>query len=142
MIHLLMNAGSQVFVPEPVAEEILRRGTNDITAKALETTQWLKIIQVPVIPGIIQSWDLGPGESAVLAYAYENTGVKAIIDDAQGRYCAETLGLPVIGTLGLVMIARKRGDIQAARPIVTLLKQHGMYLSESVIEEAMMLIDE
>jgi predicted nucleic acid-binding protein len=40
------------------------------------------------------------------------------------------------------MIAKNRGIIPAARPIVTLLKQHGMYLSESVIDRAMALIGE
>lgn len=77
-----------------------------------------------------------------MAYAYSNPGVTAIIDDGPGRYCAETLGIPLRGTLGLVMMAKKRGVIPAARPLVAVLKQHGMYLSESILDRAMSLIDE
>ncbi len=54
----------------------------------------------------------------------------AIIDDGAGRRCAETPEIPLIGTLGLVMIAKKRGMVPAARPLVVKLKQHGMFLSE------------
>jgi len=43
---------------------------------------------------------------------------------------------------GLVMIAKKRGLIAVARPVIALLKQHGMFLSESTIDRAMRLIDE
>lgn len=142
MMHLLQQKVEEVLVPEPVVQEILKRGSQDFTAKVLESIDWLKPVEVAKIPALIQSWDLGPGESSVLAYAYANPGVTAIIDDGPGRYCAETLGLPLRGTLGLVMIAKNKGFIPAARPIVALLKQHGMYLSESVIDRAMSLIGE
>ena len=142
MLHLLQQAGSIICVPRTVANEIIRRGPQDITAKALNTTPWLKIVEVPQIPSIIQSWDLGPGESSVLAYAYAHPEVTAIIDDAHGRYCAETIGLRLKGTLGLVMLAKKNDLIPAARPVVAILKQQGMFLSESVIETAMSLIGE
>ena len=94
LIHLLQQAGQKVAVPETVANEILRRGIKDITAQVLEKTTWLSIVKVPLIPTVIQSWDLGPGESSVLAYAHNNPGVVTIIDDKAGRNCAETLGLP------------------------------------------------
>ncbi len=88
----------------------------------------IKTVKVIEIPPIIQSWDLGTGESSALAYAYVNPGVTVIIDDGHGRYCAETLGLRLKGTLGLVMLAKKNRIIPAARPMIAILKQHGMYL--------------
>lgn len=142
MLHLFKQEWSEVLVPEPVAGEILKRGCNDVTAQALSSLPWIKTVEKPEVPAFIQSWDLGPGESSVLAYAYANPGITAIIDDGQGRDCAETFGIPLRGTLGLVMMAKNRGLIPAARPLVEILKQHGMYLSESVIDKAMSLIGE
>ncbi len=142
MMHLLRQVGAEIAVPEFVAGEILQRGHHDITAKILETTPWLKTVKVIEIPPIIQSWDLGPGESSVLAYAYANPEVTAIIDDGHGRYCAETLGLRLKGTLGLVMLAKKNGTIPAARSVVAILKQHGMYLAQPLIDRAMSLVGE
>ena len=142
LIHLLQQAAPDIVVPEMVVLEINRRGPNDITARTVANTPWVATVEVPLIPPLIQSWDLGPGESAVLAYAQTHPGIPAIIDDGAGRRCAETLGIPLLGTLGLVMIAKKRGLIPAARPVIALLKQHGMFLAESKIDRAMSLIGE
>ncbi|PTN34433.1 MULTISPECIES: DUF3368 domain-containing protein [Desulfonatronum] len=142
MIDLLQQAASNVVVPWPVAEEVQQRGQNDVTAQALRNAEWLSVVPSPSIPVRIQFWDLGPGESSVLASALAIPGGIAVIDDGAGRRCAETLGLPLLGTLGLVMIGKKRRLFPAARPIIALLKQHGMYLSESVIDRAMAMIGE
>lgn len=142
MIHFLQQAAPQILIPTAVTKEIGRRGGGDITVRALASTSWLITVEVPPIPPLIQAWDLGPGESAVLAHAQAHPGVAAIIDDAAARRCAEMLGVPVLGTLGLVMIAKKRGLIPAARPVIGLLKQQGMFLSESTIDRAMLLIGE
>ncbi len=65
-----------------------------------------------------------------------------LIADGSARRCAETLGVPLSGTLGLVMTAKKRGLITAARPVIETLKRHGMFLSKRTIDQAMSLIGE
>lgn len=131
VIHFLQQAAPDIVVPEVVALEVGRRGRNDITARTLANNPWVATVEVPVIPPLIQSWDLGPGESAVLTYARTHPGVVAIIDDGTGRRCTETLGVPLLGTLGLIMIAKKRGLIPMARPVIALLKQQGMSYSRA-----------
>ena len=142
MLELLKIIAPQIMVPEPVVREIAARGPNDITAKAIADAAWLVTVPVSNVPSLIQSWDLGAGESAVLAYAKENPGTVAIIDDGAGRRCAEVLGVPVSGTLGLVLRAKQHGLIPMARPAIAKLKQHGMYLSEKTIDQALALVGE
>ena len=122
--------------PAAVAREIRQREASDLTVQALEQTVWLEIVETPPAPSLIQAWDLGPGESSVLAYAYAKTGAVAVMDDLAGRRCAEALKIPVNGTLGLTLIAKQRGLIPAARPVLDTLRQAGMYLSDRVIDEA------
>ncbi len=129
-------------VPTSVAAEIQRRGPTDLTTQAIQNTAWVVLIEDPTIPGLIQAWDLGPGESAVLVWAYSHPGTEAIIDDLIARRCAATLGIPVRGTLGLALTAKKRGRIPAARPVLDRLRQSGMYLSERVISQALALMGE
>ena len=57
-------------MPASVADEIHRRGLTDVTAQALQNNTWIIRIEDPPIPRIIQAWDLGEGESAVIAWAY------------------------------------------------------------------------
>ena len=142
MLDFLQLAGTEVLVPFPVATEIQRRGPADVTAQAIESTPWLFVVEAPPIPVLIQAWALGEGESAVLAWAYAHPGTEAIVDDLAARRCAAALGVPVRGTLGLVLTSKQRGIIPQARPIVERLRQTGMYLSDRVIQQALALVGE
>jgi predicted nucleic acid-binding protein len=134
--------GDRVLVPEPVAREIRARGPQDITARALESTQWLQIVDPPEVPAFIQAWDLGPGESAVLAWAYAHVGAEAIIDDLAARRCAMTFRIPFRGTLGLVLAGKRRGRFPLARPVLEDLRRGGMYLSDRTLDKALALVGE
>ena len=142
LLDLLRLAGDEVVVPTLVATEIQRRGPDDPTVRALTNTPWLVRIETPPIPALIQSWDLGEGESSVLAWAHAHPGTEAIVDDLAARRCAAALGIPVRGTLGLVLTAKRRGVIPMARPVVEQLRQAGMYLSERIVQQALALVGE
>jgi hypothetical protein len=45
--------GDRVLVPTPVALEIRRRLSEDVTARALGTTPWLEIVDPTPVPSII-----------------------------------------------------------------------------------------
>jgi len=139
---LLALAGQPLLVPQAVAEEINAVGPQDATVVLLRQASWLTIVQPSATPSIIESWDLGPGESAVLTWAYTHPRIIAILDDLAARRCAASVGIPTRGTLGLVLIARQRGVISQARPIVERLRQAGMYLSDDVMNRALGLIGE
>ncbi len=60
-----------------------------------------------------------------------------MIDDLSGRKCALALGVKVIGTLGLVITAHKRGFIEDPKKVLLELRDAGMWLSEGVIHRAL-----
>jgi predicted nucleic acid-binding protein len=72
----------------------------------------------------------------------EIAGCIAIIDDRAGRRCAELLGIPVLGTLGIVLRAKRLGQVDSARPLIRKLQEAGMYLSDRVLEPALKLVGE
>lgn len=141
-MDLLQIASNEIIVPRIVAQEIQRKGSADPTVQALEHTSWLRVTDTPPVPPIIQAWGLGQGESAVLSWAWANQGAEAIIDDLSGRRCADALGIPVRGTLGLVLAAKRRGKIASARATIDRLLDNGMYLSEEVLKKALALVEE
>ena len=141
-LDLLLLMGSSIIVPSAVATEIQAYGEIDVTAVALNNTDWLVVQETPPVPNVIQNWDLGLGESAVLTWGYVNPGTEVILDDLAARRCAATLGIPVRGTLGIVITAKQRGIIPAARPVLEQLRLCGMYLSDGVINQALALLGE
>ncbi|MHB1035349.1 MAG: DUF3368 domain-containing protein [Pirellulales bacterium] len=139
----LLRAGwDSVLVPSSVATEIRRRGPMDPTVLAMNHASWLTVIDDLPIPAAILPWELGMGESAVLAWAYANPGTEAICDDRAARRCAAALGIPVRGTVALVLGAKQQGLIDKARPILEDLVRAGMYLSERVLNDALKLVGE
>ncbi len=142
LLDLLQLVASEIAVPAPVAQEIQRRGPHDPAALALSTVPWLRVVEVPALSPAVQAWDLGRGESAVLSWCAARPGVDAIVDDLAARNCAETLGIPVRGTLGLVLLGKRRGRFAAARPVLDSLRFSGMYLSSHVMDRALRSVGE
>jgi len=60
-----------------------------------------------------------------------------LIDDLQGRAAATLLKLRVIGTVGVLVLARERGLIPALAPVLEALRASGYYLSEPLIQAAL-----
>jgi len=141
-LDLLQLLHPRILVPEPVATEIQARGAGDPTFRALEGTPWLVTMPAVEIAPEILAWDLGRGESSVLAYALARPGTLTILDDRSARRCAQLMDIPHIGTLGLVLRARRQGRIAKARPILIKMKEDGMYLSDAVLNSALELVGE
>lgn len=78
----------------------------------------------------------------MLTWGYVNPGTEVILDDLAARRCAAALGIPVRGTLGIVITAKQRAVISAARPVLEQLQLCGMYLSDRVINQALALVGE
>ena len=142
LLALLQQAATSVWVPEPVAREIRAYGPDDLTAIALANHAWLEVQPVDAIAGELLAWNLGAGEASVIALAQSSPGSMAVIDDLAGRRCAEALGLPLRGTVGLVLAAKQAGRIVAARPLLEQLRNKGMYLSDAVLNRALRRVGE
>ena len=142
MLDLLQVEGPRVIVPSAVAEEVTRGSRAAETIAALEDRPWIVVGDPLPCPPSVLAWDLDPGESAVLAWALAHRGTVAILDDLVARRCAKALGVPLCGTLGLVLRARQRGLIPSAREAVEKLLSAGLYLSESVIRQVLALVGE
>lgn len=141
-IGLLKLAAEELVVPGAVASELRARGGDDPAVAALDAHGWLTVLETPTVPPAILAWDLGPGESSVLAWGHVHPGTEVIVDDLAARRCAAAFGIPVRGALGLVLVARRRGMIPAARPVIEQLRRSGMYLSDRVRDRALSLVGE
>jgi predicted nucleic acid-binding protein len=141
-LDLLQILAPEIQVPLAVAKEVLLRGPGDAAARALADTSWLRQVDPGVPPARLIAWDLGPGETEVLAWALGHPGSLVLMDDLAGRRCAGVLGFECTGTLGLVLRAKKTGKVAAARPVVDRLRSAGMYLSDRVLNRALALVDE
>ena len=133
-LAVLAGVFREVQVPRDVLAECLRR-------PELPDAQ---AIQSAVASGILLLCDaapvrvdgLGAGESAAIGRAME-IGAALLADDLAARHHAAGLGLTVIGTLGVLVRAKRLQLLPAVRPLIEQLRASGHRLGPSAIADAL-----
>jgi uncharacterized protein len=98
-------------------------------------------LQICPEPVIAQDWDLGAGEASVIAAALA-VSARVLMDDRAARKVATAQGLRVVGTMGVLVRAKQLGKMTRVRPLIEQLVASGYFLSASIIEEALLLVNE
>lgn len=107
-LELLANLFGRVLIPPAVALE---------TARAVAPSDWL--VEHPLVQPIdrrVLRASLGPGETEVISLALELDRIGVVLDERLGRRLAKALGVPVVGTVGVLLQAKRRGLLTAVRP--------------------------
>lgn len=136
-LDLLAGIAERVVIPRSVLGELTVKDGSDWLARTVSRYPGLEIVDDPQIPDGVRRWNLGAGESSVIAFCLANPGCRAVLDDLRGRRCAQALGVPLFGTLGVVVEARRLGLISAAKPLVAAIRDVGYYIEDELIEAAL-----
>jgi len=140
-LNLLEEITSELLVPPAVVSEVLAGAAADPARRALEAG-WGKRVSSPKVPEIVREWSLGAGESEVIALTMENKGRTAVLDDADGRMCARAVGIAMIGTLGVVIRAKRLGYVESAGEVIVAMRDAGLRLDDTTIELALRHVGE
>ncbi|MEH2012139.1 DUF3368 domain-containing protein [Nostoc sp.] len=132
--YLLPELFTEIIVPSGVWNEIVEAGKTDTASRQLPISSWAKRVTLTSVSSLILAWGLDHGESEVLSFALENTGYRAIIDDAAARRVAKTLNIPFMGTLGMLVLAKKRGLISEISQPIQAIQDAGLWLSDDLIQ--------
>lgn len=134
LLALLPALFAEVQVPQAVLDECFARPENADAVRIREAVgqQWL----TPCNATPIDKEGLDLGERAAIARAVE-IGAGLLVDDRATRQHAIGLGLVVIGTLGVLVQAKRAGHVAAVRPLVNLLRASGQRLSHAAVAQAL-----
>ncbi len=127
-LDLLEKLFATVLIPPAVARETAR----------VVLPAWIteRSLTQPIGPQILRA-SLGPGESEAISLALE-VGVQWIIlDDRPARRLAQALGLPVIGTLGVLLASKRRGFLSTIQPCIDALVSHGFRIAPDLYEHVL-----
>ncbi|MCU0751857.1 MAG: DUF3368 domain-containing protein [Akkermansiaceae bacterium] len=134
--ELLRQLFGEVVIPEAVREELMR-GHGAIPV-------WLRVEPVRRRDEALRfSQVVDRGEAEAIELAKELGADRLLIDERKGRRLAKQEGVPVIGLVGVVLLARRNGLVASARSLLQRLEQEaGMYLAEDIREEALRSVGE
>ncbi|MCI0654042.1 MAG: DUF3368 domain-containing protein [Methylococcaceae bacterium] len=129
---LLPRLFNRIVVPEAVWQEVVVKEWDDTAVRELSKQPWPVRENVRDSPRV-EAWDLGAGETAVLSHALANPPLRAVIDDLDARRCAQTLGIPMLGTGGVLVLAKRRGLIASVTEGLNKLQESGLWLSDDIV---------
>ena len=137
-LRLLKEYFGEVYIPQEVYEEVVTRGGNLFGAEEVSTAEWLKVENVKnriAVEALSIALDKGEAEAIVLAR--EKDGM-LIVDEGDGRRIAESLGLKITGTVGVLLLAAADGKLEFKKTLDELIAV-GFRLSEKEYKRILQL---
>jgi predicted nucleic acid-binding protein len=133
-IPLLKKIYNEVYIPLGVKEEILAGGKQGIGVRELKESSWLRIGKVLDIEKVKLLYELEQGEAEVIILAKEKGIKQVLVDEKVARLQAKVLGLNVIGTLGLLLKAKKGGMISSLKPLIAKILENGIWIKDEIVK--------
>lgn len=136
-LDLLRRLYEQVLIGETVAEELKQLGPNQPGVEALEL-EWIEIRGIQDTSQLEEELkQLDAGEAETIVLALESHADWTLMDERHGRERAESLGLRVVGLLGVLLDARKNGLIAEIKPAIQRLQSFGFYMTPALVAEVL-----
>lgn len=85
---------------------------------------------------------LDEGEASSIALALEFESPLLIMDEIKGRRAARDMGLPVTGSLGLLIAAKEKGHIKQLKPVIEKIQKTNFRISKILIDHALKRVKE
>lgn len=140
-LELLHQLFDVVVIPAAVWDEFTAIDTQN-RLDALTNRPWIQRQLLLRPEQALVFIGLGQGEAETLALALEQQARLVVIDERRGRKYAQRLGLPITGTLGLLLLAKEAGLIERVAPVIESLQSGGLFLDEALIATALAMSGE
>jgi len=128
LLDLLPYLFGRITVPRSVLGELAEGQRVGVALPDMEHLDWADICEASATSVLPLVRDLGPGEREVLALALERPGCWVILDDRLARQVAFRLRIPLLGTLSVLLRAKRAGHLDAVAPILGRLDALGFRL--------------
>lgn len=139
-LELLRDVYGSIIIPEEVYTEVVIDGAGESGAAEVAAAQWISYQAVTdknQVRILHNTTPLGLGECGTIVLAEEIDAQRVIIDDHTARRVAMTRGLPIIGIVGVLLVAKTRHIIPDVKPILDNLRDHGTRISQRLYHQTL-----
>lgn len=140
-VRLLEVLSDELVIPSGVAAEIAQGSQSDPARNWIQSQGEVYVREPSAHVSQVTAHDLGAGETQVLSWAFRNDGFEALVDDRAARACASSLGIPVRGTLGIILVAKKVGLLQEVEPVFERIVEAGLRIDPDLIDAALRSVE-
>jgi predicted nucleic acid-binding protein len=118
---------------------VIFHGAGQVGAAEVAAATWLERADAKPEPGLLSILDAGEAAAIPLA---ERLGATLLCDDADGRSEARKRGLPVVGTLGVLLRGKREGHLIEIAPAVARMTAPGMFVAPALLTQVFLLAEE
>lgn len=134
-LDILKKLYGEVTIPEAVYREISVKEDSACKRDVENARDWLHIEKIQnEMAKTMYKTQLHDGEVEVMILAKELGADLVVIDDQNAKKHAKYLGLPVTGTLGILIKAKQQGIIPELKPLLDTMVQKNIYMKDSLIK--------
>lgn len=137
---LLDTLFHQVSIPQKVFDEIAVKGKQ--FSDELKNYLKDKIVQVDSDEFIISDDSLDAGELSAMVLYKKIKANLLLVDDKKGRKIARLNDIQIIGSLGVLLLAKSNQLITEIKPFISQMKEAEIHLSEDIVEFTLLVAKE
>ena len=138
-LDLLRRLFGKIIIPPAVRAEI----QDEISVAALTAADWITVQPTrDTLAAQLLREGLDAGESAAIILAKELGADLVLLDDRAAARKARALGLPVIGTLGVLLLGKRTNHLSTIKPLMDNLREHDFCMSDSLYDQVLRDADE
>ena len=130
----------ELLVPRAVFDEAVTDGKPQ--AEKLKRFLTDKVADSDLGQLIIAAPGMGKGELEAMALYRKLHADRLLIDDLRARKVAQYNGLQIIGSVGILLMAKNQGLIPLIEPYLDMIQQSEVYLSSALVAEALKMAGE
>ncbi len=139
-LHLLQKLYGQVVIPQAVYDELsgILKKYPHIRDSVMQAS-WIECHTVKnrdLVSAFAREVDRGEAEA--IALANEMKADLLLLDEKRGRQVARRTGLKVVGVLGILIEAKKKGEIAAVKTVLdTMMSEAGFWVSKELYDRVL-----
>lgn len=142
-LDLLQALYGEIVIPQAVYQEVVQAGNGREGSAAVQAAPWIstQTVRDTIAVDILRE-QLDRGESEAIVLALETQAQLLLIDEARGRRIAQSRRLTHIGTVGIIVLAKRRNLIPSGTPILDQLIKIGFRMDAALYQKAQTLMQE
>lgn len=143
-LDLLRKKFSEVLIPQAVQQEVVVEGKGQPGSQEVQSADWIKVqgVRDRSFVRLLEA-ELDRGESEAIALAHELHAELVLLDEKDARRRAKRLGLEVLGTIGILIWAKKTGHIPKLQDQLDALQEKARFrMSHELYEKALKSVSE
>mgnify|MGYP002509896722 FL=1 len=139
-LALLQSLFGKVYIPEAVYQELVRNPLFEREAQIVKNCEYICVIKISderAVRILRRATGLDLGESEAIVLTDEQQADLLLMDEAKGRAVARQMGIKIMGTIGILMIALEKHKITYAEivPSIEILRNSGRHIKNELYEE-------